>query len=261
MAIAIGFLNAGINLQIIKHKLKQILKPYFTARDIHPRFVRRGGWLTANLPSRFVPPKLAIHEKVEERAVETQHLGGRTLWNGYKDVANYPRPEGQRTSDQVRSTALMGRFYSWLANQRKEHIIVEFGTAFGVSGMYWLSGIGSGHLYTFEPNAEWAAIANENLKSISGNYTLTVDIFEAAGPKILAPKSVGIAFVDAIHTSEFVFRQLEILKPLVRPGGLIVLDDIGFSPDMATCWKTVARDPSFTASATLTPRVGIIELP
>jgi len=244
----------------IKQKIKKILRPFVSGRGLHPQFVKRGGWLEANLPSYLVPPEFDIHQKIEHRALETERLGSRPLWSGYKEVANYPRPEGERTSDQVRSTALMGRFYSWLAIKRSEHIIVEFGTAFGVSGMYWLSGIGSGHLYTFEPNSEWATIANENLKSISGDYTLTVDTFEAAGPRLLLPKSVGIAFVDAIHTSEFVFRQLKILKPLVRSGGLVIFDDICFSPDMAACWNTISQDPTFVASATLTPRVGIVEL-
>jgi predicted O-methyltransferase YrrM len=231
-----------------------------TRGEINPKFVKKGGWLSLNL-QRFVPPMLPVHRTVEERASKTHQTGDRPLWEGYRFVKGYPRTEDTRKPDEVRSEAQLGRFYSWLASQREENVIVEFGTAFGVSGMYWLSGMKAGQLYTFEPNANWAASAEENLRAISDRFTLTVDTFESAGPGLLAPESVGIAFIDAIHTSEFVFRQYDILKPLMKRGGLVVFDDISFSPDMADCWRRIARDPSLAASATLTGRVGIVELP
>lgn len=241
--------------------LKRASFLWATDGEISPEFVKKGGWLGDNLPERFVPPMLPVHHTVEERAGKTHKSGDRPLWEGYQFVKGYPRSGDTRKPDQVRSDALVGRFYSWLAARRGETVIVEFGTAFGVSGMYWLSGMLAGQLYTFEPNANWAASAEENLRAISDRFTLTVDTFETAGPALLIPQSVGIAFVDAIHTSEFVFRQYDLLKPLMKPGSLVLFDDIDFSPDMADCWRQMASDPSLAASATLTDRVGIIELP
>jgi predicted O-methyltransferase YrrM len=241
--------------------LKRASSLWSSDGEIYPKFVKKGGWLGDNLSERFVPPMLPVHHKVEERAGKTHKSGDRPLWEGYQTVKGYPRSGDTRKPDQVRSDALIGRFYSWLAAQRQEDVIVEFGTAFGVSGMYWLSGMSTGHLYTFEPNTDWAASAKENLRTISDRFTLTVDTFETVGPTLLAPGSVGIAFVDAIHTSEFVFRQYDILKPLMKPAALVLFDDIDFSPDMTDCWRRIAADPSLAASATLTDRVGIIELP
>jgi predicted O-methyltransferase YrrM len=43
-----------------------------------------------------------------------------------------------------------------LATALKPRLVVEVGTAFGVSGMYWLLGLrGSGRLVTFDPNNVW----------------------------------------------------------------------------------------------------------
>jgi predicted O-methyltransferase YrrM len=233
----------------------------WTAEDgITPQFVKRGGWLDLNLPDRFVPPLLPVHRTIEERARKTHETGDRPLWEGYRSVEGYPRGGDTRKPGEVRSDALVGRFYSWLASRREEDVIVEFGTAFGVSGMYWLSGMRAGRLYTFEPNADWAGSAEENLCAISDRFVLTVDTFETVGPTLLAPQSVGIAFVDAIHTSEFVARQYGILAPLMKRGGLVLFDDIDFSQDMADCWRRIASHPELAASATLTDRVGIIEL-
>jgi predicted O-methyltransferase YrrM len=244
----------------VKRRVKELVRPFFVEHHISPKYVRQGGHLSQLIPQKFLPPYLEIHEKVEKRATATHQSGDRPLWDGYKVVGNYPRTDRTRKPNEVRSTPLMGRFYSWLAEQHDDPTIVEFGTAFGVSGMYWLAGMKSGHLYTFEPNEDWARSADENLRSIADFYTLTVDTFEAAGPKLLVPKSVDIAFIDAIHTSEFVLKQFSILKPLMKSGGFVILDDITFSPDMANCWRMLANSSEIVASATLTRRVGIIEL-
>ena len=72
-------------------------------------------------------------------------------------------------------------------------------------------------------------------------------------------ETIDIAFVDAIHTSEFVTPQVELLITLLAPGGLIVLDDISFSDDMCQCWNRWAHDPRVAASVAVGNRVGILE--
>jgi hypothetical protein len=234
----------------------------FKRAKISFRPVRAGGWLSQNLGDDLDPPVLPIHATIESRARLTNRSGERPLWEGYKAATDYPfATSGSRAPDQVRTAAAMGRFFSWLAASRGGGNVVEFGTAFGVSGMYWLAGLARGHLYTFEPNADWAGLARENLQAISPNFTLTNGTFEDEGPKVLPPGSADIAFVDAIHTAAFVDRQYETLKPLMKPGGLVLFDDINFSDDMARCWVRIAAGAGLAASGTLDSRVGIVELP
>ena len=226
------------------------------------RFAKQGGWLGEHVSARVMPPVLPAHDKIEELAASTNAAGARPLWEGYRKVKSYPRStRGTRNSNQVRTAHRIGRFYSWLAAARRDPTIVEFGTAFGVSGMFWLAGIGKGHLFTFEPNADWASFARENLSAIASNFTLTVDTFEAAGPSLIGPGTADIAFIDAIHTGDFVRQQLRILRPMLKPGALVLFDDIGFSDDMKECWQAIAADPSFISAAEIANRVGIVELP
>jgi predicted O-methyltransferase YrrM len=224
-------------------------------------FVKRGGWV-ARAAQCASPPSLPIHDEIERLAERTNgEAGERPLWEGYRDVAGYPRSTvGGRTPDQVRTDAQTGRFYSCLAAARGNPVVVEFGTAFGVSGMYWLAGIGSGHLYTFEPNRDWAETARRNLAAVADRFTLTVDTFEAAGPAMLPARGVDIAFVDAIHTGAFVERQYALLRPLMKEGGLVLFDDIAFWDDMQACWRRIASEPGLAASLTLGDRVGVVEL-
>ncbi|MCI0428972.1 MAG: class I SAM-dependent methyltransferase [Rhodospirillales bacterium] len=231
-------------------------------------FVHAGsGWLMHNLREpRFSPPKPIDADRIEARAVATERMGAKPLWEGYAAVTNYPRAtaESRRRSDEVRSSSSAGRLFAWLAAHRVAPLIVEFGTAFGVSGMYWLAGLKrdpKGRLLTFEPNALWAEIARENLAAISPQFDLVTGTFEECIDSSLLPgQRIDIAFVDAIHTSECVLREFEILLPRMTAGGLILFDDIGFSADMESCWHAIARDPRVVASATFGGRLGIVEL-
>ena len=222
------------------------------------------GWLSAALAGLHDLPTPPESTAIERRAWETEELGPQPLWSGYREIADYPTDaEGARSSREVRSDARMGRFYAWLAAQRYPEVIVEFGTAYGVSGMYWLAGLNAargGTLLTFEPNATWAAIADRNLAAISDRYTLTVGTFEDNADPVLAGRIIDIAFVDAIHTGAFVRSQYAILRKHMQAGGLVLFDDVDFSDDMAACWSEIAVAPDVVASARIGKRLGIVEL-
>src|SRR3954470_8246518 len=231
--------------------------PDARAPGLKTTFIRKGGWLGENL-SCFEVPALPIHEMIEIAAAKTNEVGKRPLWAGYREIQAYPRSTTKdRKPNQVRVAAAIGRFFTWLASMRRNPQIVEIGTAFGISGMYWLAGIGQGHLYTFDPNPDWGSIARENLHRVSTNFTLAVDTFENAGPRLVESASVDIAFIDAIHMPEVVQRQFDMLKPAMKSSALVLFDDICFSEGMRTCWSEIASSPHVTASATLGRRTGI----
>jgi len=158
----------------------------------------------------------------------------------------------------------MGNLYTFLVQALQPNIIVEFGTAFGVSGMYFLAGIESNHkgqLLTFEPNDVWRNLAVRNLSRISDRFQSTAGTFEENIDKVLPQgQSIDLAFIDAIHTKEFVIPQLEIVMARSSDKAIIILDDINFSASMRECWETVSNDSRFLASAALDERVGILEL-
>jgi predicted O-methyltransferase YrrM len=195
----------------------------------------------------------------------TENLGAKPLWEGYAAVENYTKSTvSARSSNQVRTSADIGPLYASVVMEKKPRLIVEFGTAFGVSGMYWLAGLqanGSGQLFTFEPNEIWANIARDNLSRISDRYRLTIGTFEDNCSIIdNGDDKIDIAFIDAIHTSEFVLHQLDLVERRCAPGALIFLDDINFSADMLACWKTVSARPHYAAVADIGGHVGVIEL-
>ncbi len=244
-----------------------MLLDWLIRRNAHARvscdFIKRGeGWLSENLAAAASKiPVLPVHRIVERRAAKTDQKGQQPLWEGYKGVLKYHLNQTDtRRSSQVRTNQQMGQLYSHLCRLRSSDNVLEFGTAFGVSGMYWLSGLKAGHLYTFEPNIIWADIARENIAAISENYTLTVGTFEENCDAVLGDSRIDIAFIDAIHTSEFVDSQFAIVKKFMKPGGLVLFDDTTFSSDMKQCWEKIATASESVSSALLGGRVGIVEL-
>lgn len=224
-------------------------------------FIRKNdGLLLRRLPpGKFDPPTFSDEAVIERQKMATSETGQHQIWDGYAAVEGYR--QGLRTSEKVSTKTKFGRLYTWLVRLTQAQAVIEFGTAFGVSGMYWLAGLKDtgGRLYTFEPNAKWAAIADQNLRTIHDEFSLVVGTFEDNASHVLSPGVAQIGFVDAIHTSEFVFRQFEILLPYMSTGAIIVFDDIAFSDDMRACWRHLARAPGVATSVSM-GRVGLVEL-
>jgi predicted O-methyltransferase YrrM len=238
-------------------------KPNKKSRKIAINWIKKdSSWISQQFSGNSIKPNLNIYsQKIENLAQKTNSLGAQPLWEGYGDNnigGSTRRPDG------VRTPAIIGDLYTYLVQQRKPEIVVEFGTAFGVSGMYFLAGLNinnKGKLLTFEPNEVWAKLARNNLSEISNKFELTIGTFEENIDKVL-PKnqSIDIAFIDAIHTKEFVMSQLDIVVSRSSSKAIIILDDINFSDSMKECWKEVSTDSRFSGSAIFNNRIGIVEL-
>lgn len=79
--------------------------------------------------------------------------------------------------------------------------------------------------------AGWAAITDAGL---AGVCSLLTERSQIALPRLLADGFVAdAAFVDGSHVFHNVFVDLFYVRELVRPGGLVILDDCSF-PSVAT---------------------------
>ncbi len=225
----------------------------------------RGGedsWIARHVQApitRCPPPRLA--SVIELLASMTHRRGQFELWSGYNssDIKSESRV---RAPNEVRIAHRLAVFVAHLARQLRPGLIVEIGTAFGVSGMYWVSALeelGAGRFVTFEPNGEWRRIAERNISAISGRAVLVDGTFEGtAAAAGIAEGSIDILSIDAIHTSEAVAGQLEIAAPLLGEKAVVLIDDIKFSPEMYEYWRTIAAAPGIEASFELESRIGVI---
>jgi predicted O-methyltransferase YrrM len=218
------------------------------------KWVTHGGWI-ADLPGQFPP---APHKKRIEAIAAATHaeVGPKHL------PAVYELPKATYAPRDVRSTPKQGDLYAWLVAQRRPETVVEFGSGFGVSGMYFAAGLeenGSGHLYSFEINEEWAQAAEPAIAQVSSRFTLTRGAFEDQVGAVV-PGKIDLAFVDGIHSYDFVMKQWEILQPLMSPGGLVLFDDIRFGQGMHEAWLEIGRSTTGVAGAVeFRRRLGVLE--
>lgn len=220
----------------------------------------RRGPLAWRLPLPIYRPRPTPWDtQIRMRVSETRKLGEQPLWSGYGE------PDATREPAVVETRHVTGRFYSALARILRPAVVVEFGTAFGVSGMHWLAGLvkgrGSkqGHLHTFEVNPEWADVAETNLRSIGPAFTLHRGLFEEMVDGAVS-EPIDIAFIDGIHRPEWVEPQVDLVANRLSPGGVIVLDDINFSDAMTAYWHDVALQERVWSAARVTERVGLLQL-
>jgi predicted O-methyltransferase YrrM len=105
-------------------------------------------------------------------------------------------------------------------------VVVEIGLAYGGSAL----AIGDPYQHLFH-NAGWDVIASAGLDEIS---ELHAEQSQLVLPRLVTEGFVAdAAFVDGSHIFHNVFVDLYFLRELVRPGGLIVLDDCQW-PSVAT---------------------------
>ncbi|AGI69421.1 putative O-methyltransferase family protein [Octadecabacter antarcticus 307] len=213
----------------------------------------------------FIAANSRVFEDIEATIKRTNELGKLPLWDEYKKVENYGRvidDHPKRKMQDVRTKVEFCQFYTWLVSQIKPAAVLEFGSAFGASGMYWLAGLNlcnHGKMYSFEPNEIWNPIAQANFDKVSDRHVLTLGTFEG-NIGVIADK-VNIALIDAIHTRDFVVNQFELVRSVADKGALVLFDDINFSEDMKVCWSEISQSDEFASVWQLSSRVGIVELP
>lgn len=163
----------------------------------------------------------------------------------------------------------VGRLLQILVSTTRGEVALELGTLAGYSGIWIARGLRpGGRLYTMEFEDEHADFAQAEFER--AGVADRVEIIR--GPALdelpgvalrLGPKSVDFAFIDAVKT-QYV-EYFELIKPMMRHGGLIVADNVygtgagwideGYGTDAFN--RMVASDPDFDAVA-LPMREGVL---
>jgi len=159
-------------------------------------------------------------------------------------------------------SADVGRLLKILASMTDGHLAVELGTLAGYSGIWIARGLApDGRLITIEVDKRHADFAEAEF--VVAGVADRVEVVRGAALDVLpglserlGPESVDFVFIDA-RKSEYV-AYFELLSPMVKPGGLLVADNVygtgagwideGHGTDDFN--RLIAADPDFEAVAT-----------
>ncbi|MFM9995826.1 MAG: O-methyltransferase [Phycisphaerales bacterium] len=118
---------------------------------------------------------------------------------------------------------------SMTGDGRGAKVAVELGTLAGYSAIWIARGLSpGGRLITVEPNGLHADFAAGEFRraGVAGSIEIRRAPALDAIPRIaaeLGPASIDVAFLDAVKTEYPAY--LAALKPLIRPGGLLIADN------------------------------------
>lgn len=122
--------------------------------------------------------------------------------------------------------------------------ILELGTGFGFSALYLASSSRCGRLVSIEEKADRHQGALALLGDLLGKVELRCGKFaEHLGDLNL---TLDLVFFDASKTWRGLERDLRAVEPWLRPGALLIWDDIRWNGESYQFWKSLAQDRRFS---------------
>lgn len=184
-----------------------------------------------------------------EDVIETVDFGASSGGYGYKTTMV---PKGKIVKQRTSGNAQLKLLYR-LSKFLKPAVILEFGTAAGISAAYMKKGYPSTKLITLEGCASLADFAEstfqklhiKGIEVISGNFDITLsDVLKHE-------KKLDMVFFDGNHRKEPTLRYFESCLENTDENSLFVFDDIHWSSGMEEAWEAIKANPKVSITIDL----------
>ena len=139
---------------------------------------------------------------------------------------------------------LHGRLLRILTEAVKAKNVVEIGTSNGYSALWICLGLNAtgGKLITHEIDADSAALAQANFRRAGVEHLVTVVLGDAHQTVTRLKEPIDLLFIDADKPGYLDY--LNKLLPLVRPGGLILADNMHEPKPSPDFIKAITTNPN-----------------
>jgi predicted O-methyltransferase YrrM len=142
------------------------------------------------------------------------------------------RARAERDGHAIHVTQLQGAVLRFLVNLVQAERVLEIGTYFGYSAIWMAEGLSAnGQLDTIEVDQARAAVARALLDRSGVGERVTILIGDAATLLLQMDGRYDLAFIDG--TKGNYPEYLQACSRLVRPGGLIVADNVLWRGEVA----------------------------
>ena len=156
------------------------------------------------------------------------------------------------------------RFLYFLARDLRPEHVLECGTGYGESSLHILAALeheDHGHLHTVELDPTRRRLALEaidrffpdtqRLTSLGGSFAdVLPELVESVDP-------LDLVFEDGPHTPEVTLDVFHQLVDAVRPGGVLIFDDVQHEKGNNRAWSEIKSDPRVAASLEINARLGV----
>ena len=138
-----------------------------------------------------------------------------------------------------------GRLLYTLVRGAGTGTVVEFGTSYGISTIYMAAALrdrGEGKVITSEILDSKAERAREYIREAGLLDRVDLRVGDALETLAGLPQDVSIVFLDGMKS--LYLPVLELLEPALRPGALVVADDLALFPVPLQPYLAYVRDPA-----------------
>ena len=138
-----------------------------------------------------------------------------------------------------------GRFLYALVRAAQPGTIVEFGTSFGISTIYMAAALrdrGGGTVITTELLASKADRARNYIREAGLSDLVDLRLGDALETLRGVERDVALLLLDG--AKDLYVPVLKLLEPALKPGVLVIGDDIDLFPDALASYLSYVRDPA-----------------
>ncbi len=166
--------------------------------------------------------------------------------------SGFESPDSRRSAFEIAHVSSVsqewGTFLYLTARAAGARNIVELGACAGISSCYLASAPSCERFVTVEGSERLARIAAENLARTNGNARVVNALFDEVLEEVLEafPSGVDLAYVDGHKDAEQLQNSVARIVRHLVPGGVLVLDDIRWSRDLAALWSAMCEKAGFS---------------
>jgi len=152
------------------------------------------------------------------------------------------RPEWlQRCRDTDQRFAMYYKFLYQLAKAMQPRWVLETGTRLGLSAVQLAAGAPAATVITIDidPQSQGRVKGVSEPNKVSNILPITSDSRKVI--PLLPPEcqKFDLIYLDSDHTYDVVMPEFRLFQPLLRPGGVMVFDDITLNAQMRKFWSEV----------------------
>jgi predicted O-methyltransferase YrrM len=165
-----------------------------------------------------------------------------------------------------------GRLLATLVRYAQADICLELGTGYGLSALFLSTALRArrgGRLTTVENFEPQFSIARDLLGAHEAERVCcrqgpTTEVI----PTLDLASEVGFVFHDANHTAEAYVEDFTALEPLLKPGAIVLFDDVRWenplpeAPSAGTYdgWSEVVKHPRVTHAVEINEQLGLLRV-
>ncbi len=191
-------------------------------------------------------------------AYKSELLRDDTTFNKNDKGQGYTLGKPTTIAAEVKNSAISqrkGRLLYFISNYLKPLTVLELGTNTGISTLYLALGVNDNKakISTVEGDKVLAEVAARKLNALIQAGTISTDVmvkqelFVSALPELLDEhQPLDMLFIDGDHNGNRVMEYFISALSYLSEKGIVILDDISWSPDMWNTWQTVSIHDNVT---------------